>query len=135
MIFPKVRERSLTRDRLHTPNTGRHAAFLQNLDQADLSGLRGVRAAAKFGRKVANLDDADFVAILLAEQRHGVVFVHCHVDRHVLGYVDLGVAQDLLIDDVLNVLQLFVFNRGEVRKIKAQVIRRHQRSRLLHMLP
>src|SRR5205807_7801378 len=33
-----------------------------------------------------------------------------------------------------DVLQLFVFNGSEMRKIKAQMIRRHQKPRLLHML-
>ena len=57
------------------------------------------------------------------------------VDRNVGNGLDDLVAQHFLIDDVLNILQLFVFHRGEVRKIKAQMIRRHQRPRLLHMLP
>ena len=47
----------------------------------------------------------------------------------------LLVAQQFLVDQVFNVLQLLVLDRREMRKIKPQMIRRHQRPRLLHMLP
>ena len=46
----------------------------------------------------------------------------------------LLVAQHFLVDDVLDVLQFFVFDRGEVREVKAQMIGRDQRPGLLHML-
>ena len=130
----KVAQRAFSGDGLHPPHARRHAAFFQNLDQSDLAGRRRVRAAAEFGREVADLDDADFVAILLAEQRHGVILVDGHVNRHVLDDLDLFVAQDFFVDDVFDVLQLFVFDAGEVRKVKAQMIGRDQRPGLLHML-
>src|ERR1019366_515572 len=44
------------------------------------------------------------------------------------------VAQNFLVDDVFDVLQLFVGDASEVRKIKAQMIGSNQRSRLLDML-
>src|SRR5439155_1363033 len=74
------------------------------------------------------------VAILLAKQRHGLVFVDGHVNRNLLDDLDPLVPQDFFINHVLDVLQLFVFDCGEMRKIKAQMVRRHQRPRLLHML-
>ena len=91
-------------------------------------------AAAKFGGEIADLDHANFVAILLAEQRHGLVFVDGDIDRDILDDFDLLVAQNFFVDQVFDVLQFFVRDGGEVREVKAQMIGRHQRSRLLHML-
>ena len=80
------------------------------------------------------LIDAHLVAIFFAEQRHGLVFVDRDIDRHVFNDFDLLVAQHFLVDHVFDVLQLFVRDRGEVREVKAQMVGRHQRSCLLHML-
>ncbi len=44
------------------------------------------------------------------------------------------VAQHFFVDEVFDVLQLFVGHSGEVREVKAQMIGRDQRSRLLHVL-
>ena len=93
-----------------------------------------MRAAAEFGGEIADLDDADLVAVLFAEQRHGVVFVDGHVDGHVFDDFDLFVAQDFFVDEVFDVLQFFVRDRGEVGEVEAQMIRRDQRSRLLDVL-
>ena len=72
MIFPEVLQRTFAGDGLDAAHARRHAAFFQNLDQPDLAGGAGVRAAAQFGREIADLDHAHLVAIFLAEQRHGV---------------------------------------------------------------
>ena len=93
-----------------------------------------MRAAAQFGGKISDLDHAHLVAIFLAKQRHRVILVDSHVNRNVLDDLDPFVAQNFLVDDVFDVLQLFVFDASEVREIKAQMIRSHQRPRLLHML-
>ena len=42
--------------------------------------------------------------------------------------------ENFFVDEVFDVLQFFVSNAGEVRKIKAQMIGSDQRSCLLHML-
>ena len=94
-----------------------------------------MRPAAKLSRKIANPHHAHLVAILLPEQSHGVISIDRLVDRNVSNGLDDLIAQHFLINDVFNILQLFVFHRGKVRKIKPQMIRRHQRPRLLHMLP
>ena len=93
-----------------------------------------MRAAAEFGGEVADLDDADFVSVLFAEQRHGFVFVDGHVDRDVFDDFDFFVAQNFFVDQVFDVLQFFVLHSGEVGEVEAQMIRRDQRSCLLHML-
>ena len=82
-------------------------AFAGQLEQADFAGGRGVRAAAELGREaVGQLHHAHLVAVLLAEQRHGVVLVHGHVDGHVLERFDLGVGQDFAVDDVFDFLRV-----------------------------
>ena len=77
---------------------------------------------------------AYFVTVLLAKKRHRPVFVDSDIDGHVVDDLDALIAQDLFVDNVLDVLQLFVFNRGEMRKVEAQMIGIDQRSCLLHML-
>src|SRR5437667_2263045 len=134
MIFSKMPQRSLARHRLHPPHARGHTTFLQNLDQPNLARRPSVGAPAQLGREVADLDHADAVAILFAKQRHGLVFVDGHVNWHVLDDLDPLVPEDFFINHVLDVLQFFVFDRREMRKIKAQMVRRHQRPRLLHML-
>src|SRR5437879_8776157 len=84
MILSEVLERSLARNCLHPPHSGRYAAFFENLDQPDLSGSAGMRAAAQFGGEIPNLDDPHLVAIFLAEQRHGFVFVHSYINGNIL---------------------------------------------------
>ena len=93
-----------------------------------------MRAAAKFSRKIANPHHAHFVAILFSEQRHGVILVNGLFDWYIRNGLDDLIAQHFFIDDVFHVLQFFVFDRSEVREIKAQMVRRNQRSRLFHML-
>ena len=61
---------------------------------------RDVRAAAEFLAEVGDGHDADLVAILLAEQRHGAGGDRL-IDRHHVGG-DLRVAQDLLVDETLD---------------------------------
>src|SRR5207245_531833 len=84
--------------------------------------------------KVADLDHANSVSILLAKKRHRLVLIDRHIDRNVRDGLYFLVAQHFLVDQVFDVLQLFVFHGSEMREVKAEMIRRHQRSRLLHML-
>ena len=70
---------------------------MQQLDQADLAGGPGVHAAAEFGGEVADLDDADLVAVLFAEERHGFVFVHSDVNGNVFDDLDFCVGKTSLL--------------------------------------
>ena len=45
-----------------------------------------------------------------------------------------SVLQDFLVDEVFNVLQFFVGDRSEMRKVETQMIRGDQRARLLDVL-
>ena len=134
MIFAEVLQRAFAGDGFDAPNARGDTAFFQDLDQADLAGGASVGAAAKFGREVADPDHAHFVAVLLSEQRHGVILVDGRVDGDVLYDFDALVAQHFFVDEVFNVLQFLVFDRGEVREVEAQMIGRDQRSGLLDVL-
>ena len=71
--------------------------------------------------KSSTLHDANFVAVLFAEKRHGLVFVDGDIDGHVFDDFDAIVAQDFAVGEVFDVLQFFVGQRGEVREVEAQV--------------
>ncbi len=133
VVLAEVAQRAFAGHGFQTPHAAGDAAFFQNLDQPDLAGCAGVRAAAELGGEVADLDDAHAIAILLAEQRHGLVLVDGDVDGHVFDDLDAIVAQHFFVGEVFDVLQLFVVDAGEVREVEAQVAGIDQRARLLHM--
>ncbi len=118
-------------DGFDAADAGGDGAFADELDEADFAGGGGVRAAAELGGEVADLDDADLVAVLFAEERHGVVLVDGDVDGHVDEGLDAGVGEDLAVDDVFDLLQLFVGDAGEVREVEAQAGRVDERAGLL----
>ena len=123
-------ERAEAADGLEAAHAGGDGAFADNFDEADFAGGRGVRAAAELGREaVRKLDDAHLVAILFAEESHGVVLVHGHVDGHVFEGFDAGVGEDLAVDDRLDLCELFVGDLGEVREVEAEARRARPRSR------
>src|ERR1019366_4437045 len=134
VILAEVAQRAFSRHGLDAPHARRNTSLFQNLDQPDLAGSAGMCAAAEFRRKIADLDYAHLVAVLFAKQRHGVILVDRHVNRNVLDDLDPFVAQNFLVDDVFDVLQLFVGDSGEVREIEAQMVGGNQRPRLLDVL-
>ena len=89
--------------RLDTAHAGADRRLAEQLDQAELAGAVHVRAAAQLAGVVADLDDADLVAVLLAEQRH-----RAHRPRLVWRGVegaDLEVVDEHLVDLLLDVAQ------------------------------
>ena len=80
-------------------------------------------------KTVADRDDADAVAVFLAEQRHRAggdrFFRRSHVGLH------RRVAVDLLVDDALDVVELLARDRLEVHEVEAQPIGRDERAGLL----
>ena len=78
--------------------------------------------------EVADPDDADPVAVLLAEQRHGAALerglqIHLGGGHH-------NVRLHLLVDQRLDALPLRILDAGRVREVEAQVVGRHQRAGL-----
>lgn len=67
-----------------------------------------------------------------AEQRHGALGLG-GVDIGFLG-LDLGVATDFGVDDILQGLQLFRLDRLEVAEVETQALAVHQRALLLYVV-
>ena len=93
-----------------------------------------MRASAELGREVADLDDAHLLAVLLAEERHGVILVDGDVDGHVFEGDDGGVRENFLVNDVFDILQLFVGDGGEVGEVEAETMVVYERAGLLDVL-
>lgn len=131
LLVGHVIQRTLPRDRFDAAHARGHAAFADQLEQADVARAAHVGAATEFGGVVAHLQDAHLLAVLFAEQRHRSEIqglLHAHV-------VDLGrtVGADLGVHPALDLGQFGLRHRLEVREVEAQAIRRHQRALLLDM--
>ncbi len=108
MVFAEVAQRAFAGDGFEAAHAAGDASLFQNFDEADFAGGRGVRAAAEFGGEVADANDANFVAVLFAEERHRLVFVDGDIDGHVFDDFDAIVAQHFAVGEVFDVLQFFV---------------------------
>ena len=88
-----------------------------------------MRAAAQFHGHALDLDHAHFVAVFFAEKRRGPLgpgrFDAEHFGHH------RGVQQDRRIDLVLHPGQLVRGHGRDMGKVKAQPVRRHQRTGLI----
>ena len=83
-------------DRLDAADAGSDRAFAEELDEADLTGALGVRAAAELTGPVPDRDHAHPVAVLLAEERH-----RAGRTGRILGHV-LGVDGEILGQHVVD---------------------------------
>ena len=107
------------------------AALVQDHEAADVAGGGDVRAAAQLLAEPGNRDDADAVAVLLAEQRHRAAGDRLLGGAH-LG-LDRRVAQDLVVDQPLDLGQLVARHRLGVHEVEAQPIGGDERAGLLHV--
>ena len=126
-----VVERAFGRDGLDAPHARGHAAFAQDLEDADVARARDVRAAAQLHREIAHAQHAHVFLVFLAEQRDGA-FRHRRVVGHLAGFGG-GVPADLGVHEPLDLLQLIGGDRLEVREVEAQPVGRDQRTFLLHV--
>ena len=91
-----------------------------------------MRAAAELHRVARNLDDADDVAVLLAEQHHRPELAGL-VDRR-LEDVHGPVLEDDLVDAALDLLALLACERLVVCEVEAKLVRPDRGSRLVHVV-
>ena len=102
--------------------------------QANIAGAPDMGAAAQFhGPVAAHGQHAHVVSVFFAEEGDGALldgFVVAHA-----GNADIGVCENLFVDQRLDCAQFLRRHRLTVRKIEAQVSRIHQRSHLAHMGP
>ena len=95
----QVGQRVVAGDRLDAAHAGGDAALGDDLEQADVAGALHVRAAAQLAAR-ADVEDADLVAVLLAEQHHRAELLRL-VDRH-HARVGRVVLEDLGVDELLD---------------------------------
>ncbi|CCZ49491.1 putative uncharacterized protein [Bacteroides sp. CAG:661] len=91
-----------------------------------------MRTAAELDGR-AELDDADVVAVLFAEEGDGTQFLG-FLDGDVTVFLQRYVGTDLGVDQAFYLAQLFVGHLLEVREVEAQRVRRNQRTLLLHVV-
>ena len=91
-----------------------------------------MRTAAEFCGEGAHTDDADNLAVLLAEQRHGAQLFGFLYRK--LQFLDRQTDQDAGIDQSLNCLELFCCQRCEMREVEAHPLPVHVGARLLDVL-
>src|SRR5262249_42238860 len=104
-----------------------------DFEDADVARGVDVRAAAKLGRKPRHAHHAHAVAVLLAEERHraagqGLV-------QRLLLFRDCRVLERLVVDEALDLRDLFLRQRREVREVEAQAVGRDQRAGLFDVRP
>ena len=121
------------RDGLDPSDARGHAAFVHNLEQADLPGGRGVRSPAKLLADGLHGHQPDDVPVFLAEQRHrplrdGVL------DGHLIP-PDRGVGPDVGVDDLLDALALSRRQGREVGVVEPEPVGGDERTGLLHVVP
>jgi hypothetical protein len=137
----RIVERSLARDAFDAANALRDAAFGRDHEHRDIARARHMRAAAEFDRVrrigfangIAETQDAHFIAILLAEQRHGARLDRL-VRRHHLDLRFRRVLADDGVDLGLDGLDLVARHRRSVREVETEIVGFDQRALLRHVL-
>ncbi|MHC2377647.1 hypothetical protein ACVIHA_002022 [Bradyrhizobium liaoningense] len=134
-----VPARVIAGQRLDAAHARGDRALARQRDQADIAGALHMGAAAEldrpaervgaaFARGPAHRDDADFVAVFLAEQRActGLAgLVHAHDPRG-----DLVVLQHHVVGDVLDAGELLRGDRLRMHEVEAQAVGRDHRAAL-----
>ena len=109
----------LTGDGFDATGAGGDGHLGDDFDKADFAGGADVGAAAELAAVTADIDDADELAVFVAEEREGSFgFL---VELSLVGF-DLGVVDDLGVDELLDLEELGVRDGFEVREIEAHAV-------------
>ena len=103
-------------DSLDTADAGSNRTLADDLEAADLSGVLDVGAAAELGGPALNINNADDLAVLLAEQSHSAQLLGLF-DGHLLDS-DVHRLEDLVVDDLLHADQLLGSDSAEVGEVE-----------------
>ena len=141
-LLGEVPARGVARHRLEPAHARRDRSFGNDGDDADVAGAVDMGAAAELDRegavraraveRRAHRDDADLVAVLLAEEGAGAGLDRL-VDGHELRH-DRLVLQEHRVGDVLDLSDLVVGDRLRVAEVEAQAVGRDERALLSHVL-
>ena len=123
--------------RLDAAHAGRDRALAHDPEQADVAGAQRMRAAAELDRillavAAAHRQHAHFLAVFLAEQSASAGrarFVEPHQPRR-----HLGVFQDNVVGDVLDLFKFGPSDRLRMGDVEAQPLGRNQRALLRDMI-
>ena len=126
----QVGQRVVAGDGLDAPDAGGHAAFGDDLEQADVAAALHMRAAAQLAAG-ADVEHAHLVAVLLAEQHHRAELLRLVERQH--ARLRGGVGQHLGVDQGLDLADLRIGDRRVVREVEARALGVDQRALLLHM--
>ena len=120
----QISEHSGTSDGFNPADTGSNATFRNDLEQADLSGVGHVGAAAELHRHTGHVDHPHHIGVLLTEHRHGTGRLGL-IDRHLLHLQRMGLV-DPTVDQGFNLLQLIRRHRRGAVEVESQAIEIHQ---------
>ena len=112
----------------HARTGGRLA---DDLEETDLGRVAYMYAAAQFHREIRNGNDPHHGAVFFTEQRHRASFL-CFFNRHFFKGYGLG-RQNLFVNHLLHLRQLFRRYLGEVGKVKMQTVRTYIAACLVDM--
>src|SRR5581483_4761745 len=104
----------------------------REFEKSDLGRIRDVRTAAKLARKGAEIDDVHARAVLIAKE---------HQRAHFLRFFEWNVEvmnkfyrfAHFLVYDRFDLMQFFRRHFLEMAEIETQMVRRNERSGLVHM--
>ena len=126
-----IGKHAVPRQGLDPADTCRDAVLGQDFEGRDDAGIGHMGAAAELHGKVSHLHHPDLLAVLLAEEGHGPGLPGILDAHHLRHYREIG--RNLLIDDFLHPVQLFLGHGREMAEIEAQPLPVHVGAGLLHM--
>ena len=125
-----IGQRVVAGDGFNPAHAGRHTAFADDLEQADVAAGLDMRAAAQL-LGAADGEHAHGLAVFLAEQHHRAALL-CVIQRHHFG-AGRRIGQHFGVDDRLDLGDLLGRHGCVVREVEAGALGIHQRALLLHM--
>ena len=128
----QIPERAQAGGRLDTAHAGGHRALRADVEGTGLGGVVQMGAAAELHTVAAHVHHAHDIAVFFSKEGGGAGLAGL-VDGHFL-CLNGQALQNGLVDRVLHLLQLLGRDGGEMGKVKAQEVRLHQRSGLMHMI-
>ena len=126
----QISQRVVAGDGFDTSDACRHTRLGHDLEQANVPAALHMGAAAEFAAR-ADVEHADLIAVLFAEQHHRAELLRLF-ERQYPG-LRRRIGQHLGVDQGLDLSHLLIGDRRVVREIEACSLGVDQRALLLHM--
>ena len=118
-------------DGLDTANACGNAALADDADHTQPPGAAGVATTTELNA-LAELYNADVVAVLLTEQCYGTQFAG-FIYGDVTIFLERDILADAFVDDVLYLAQLLGCDLLEVREVETQSVGSYERAFLFYV--